>query len=263
MATLQARMSAIGQAIQAQARQDLAESGAPSFRALLDDLAARCALERKPHQTTQFVDVALMLMAYPTELACAVGSMLPLLTTRLGFNPFGVTMVAMAQMDQLYRGMVVRFSLVRANPRLAEVVENRDLRCQRAGEILACMMLGFMDTPDDACETYHSTPFGPDIRPHVDAALNVYDAALARYIIAERPTARGAAEAQRSSRLLGKRSPSPVLTAFTLALPFIGAGMGAWIVGQSGGSWQVGLFWGFVIGSISLWVSNRWLFGKW
>lgn len=262
MTTLQARMSAIGQAIQAQARQDLAESGAPSFRALLDELVARCAIERKPHQATQFVDVALMLMAYPTELACAVGSMLPLLATRLGFNPFGVTMVAMAQMDQLYRGMFVRLSLVRANPRLAEAVEHRNIRCQRAGEILACMMLGFMGTPDDARETYHNTPFGPDIRPHVDAALNAYDAELARYIIAERSAARGANGAQRSPRLPGKRSPSPGLTAFTLALPFIGAGMGAWIVAQSGGSWQMGLFGGFVIGSVLFWISNRWLFGR-
>ena len=145
-------------------------------------IAVNCGMFGKERSPAKYVDVVLQLLAHPNELACTIAHRFTTFAGRMAYNPFGTTMVAFAQMGSLYPGVMTRYTMLRENPRLAEVLMSREARLQRCGEILAMSLLALSQTVEDAREIYRTTPFDPSIREVVDNTLARYDKGIADYV---------------------------------------------------------------------------------
>src|SRR5688572_2141778 len=104
------------------------------------EIAQSCDITKKPHDPAAFVDIALFLLTYPTELAFVIGMEFTKLAPTLGFQPFGTIMVAMGHIDSMYQGMIVRRSLLDKRPELDNLMNSKDDRIERAGKFLAAGM---------------------------------------------------------------------------------------------------------------------------
>jgi hypothetical protein len=147
-----------------------------------ESIAVNCGMFNKERNPARYVDVVLQLLAYPNELACSIVHQFTTFAGRMAYNPFGTTMVAFAQMDSLYPGVMFRVEMLKENPLLGEVAMSKEVRLQRCGEILAISLLALSQTVEDAREVYRTTPFDPSMREFVNNTLYRYDKEIADYI---------------------------------------------------------------------------------
>lgn len=141
-------------------------------------------LEKK-HHPAYFVDIAVWLLCYPPELAFTIATHFTGFAPGLGWNPFGTIMVALGQIDSLYQGMFVRKSIFDEKPEFFEIVNNRQLRILRAGQLLAVAILASSENMKSAREIYHKNIFDPTVKAVLDNELARYDAKVAREITAK------------------------------------------------------------------------------
>lgn len=106
-------------------------------------LASLYNIEDKPHDPQEFVELALHLLTYPPPLAFAIANQFSDLTAHLGYSPFATLMVVIGHIDQLFLGAVFRVSHLCAlgHPPYFELVQNKNLRLQRAGEVMSIALL--------------------------------------------------------------------------------------------------------------------------
>jgi len=138
---------------------------------------------KKKHHPAHFVDIAIGLLCYPPELAFSIATQFTNFASHLGWNPFGTIMVALGQIDSLYRGMFVRKSVFDEKPELFEVINNKPLRIQKVGQLLAVAILASSQNIKEAREIYHSNIFDPSVKAVLDEELKKYDEEIAREII--------------------------------------------------------------------------------
>ncbi|MEM4266967.1 MAG: hypothetical protein QW404_02845 [Candidatus Nanoarchaeia archaeon] len=139
-------------------------------------------LEKK-HHPGYFVDIALGLLCYPPEVGFIITTQFTDYESRLGFNPFGTIMVALGQIDSLYRGVLVRKSVFDEKPQLFEVINNKGVRIKKAAELLAAGIVISSENIKRAREIYHNNKFDPSVKVALDEQLNKYGQDLAKQII--------------------------------------------------------------------------------
>ena len=140
-------------------------------------------LFKKQHHPANFVDIAFWLMCYPPELAFSIATQFTNFASHLGWNPFGTIMVSLSQIDSLYRGMFTRASLFREKPELFEIINNKPLRLQKAGRLLAVSILASSQTIKQAKTIYRNQVFDPSVKAILDEELKGYGEEMAREII--------------------------------------------------------------------------------
>jgi len=137
----------------------------------------------KKHHPAYFVDISMWLLCYPPELAFSIATQFKGFASTLGWNPFGTIMVSLGQIDSLYKGMFVRVSTFRENPEFFEVINNKQLRIQRAGRLLAVAILASSQDIREARQLYHSNRFDDSVKEVLDEELVKYDAEISREIV--------------------------------------------------------------------------------
>lgn len=137
----------------------------------------------KRHHPGYFVDIALRLLCYPPELAFAITTQFTNFAQDLGYNPFGTIMIALGQIDSLYRGLFVRTSLLNEYPELFEILSNKPLRIQKAGQLLAVAIIASSQSIKKAREVYHSNIFDLSVKAVLDAELKKHNEEIGQAII--------------------------------------------------------------------------------
>ena len=92
-------------------------------------------------------------------------------------------MVALGQIDSLYKGMLVRTSIFNEKPEFFEIVNNKQLRIQKAGQLLAVAILASSENVKNAREVYHNSVFDHSVEAVLNKELAEYNAEVAREII--------------------------------------------------------------------------------
>jgi len=140
---------------------------------------------KKKHHPAYFVDIAMWLLCYSPELAYAIATKFTGFAPGLGWNPFGTIMIALGQIDSLYNGigMFVRTSIFNEKPEFFEIVNDKQLRIQKAGQLLAVAILASSENIKSAREIYHKNIFDHAVKAVLDEELARYDAGAAREII--------------------------------------------------------------------------------
>ena len=224
------RLHTVQRQVQARAQAQRRDLGWPSIASLFEALAREQGLAALPHTPAAHARAALALLRYPPELAAALAEHLPTLQPLLRYNPFGATMLALSRLDTL--------TLTTAAQR------------ERAGELLALVLLADTPSPQWARAVYAGTPFDARIRAELDRALRQRDPELARHIITLSPPPLPWAEMTWFRRL----HPAVALAfmakylAGVLAPPVINAGLGAYLGQIQRGDWTIGWFWGLTAG---------------
>lgn len=143
-----------------------------------DKLAAKCGVTsnspmlRKQHHPANFIDVAFGLFCYPPELSYVIALKFSKFEHRLGFQPFGTIMTAMARVISLYSGgMMVRVTELQENPILDELLMDKPLRAQKAGEVLSRAIFIGSENLSQARSLYHKTPMDPEVKRILDTEL--------------------------------------------------------------------------------------------
>jgi len=148
-----------------------------------EKIGTLCGILRKEHYPAYFVDIAMGLLCYPPELAFSIAVQFANLAPRLGWNPFGTIMLALSKIDSLYQGLLVRKTVFDEKPELFEVVSNKQLRIQKAGQLVAVAILASAQNIKEAKETYRNNVFDPSVKAVVDQELRKYNEEIAREII--------------------------------------------------------------------------------
>lgn len=139
---------------------------------------------KKEHHPVEFLDIAMGLLCYPPELAYTIAIQFTDFKSRLGWNPFGTIMVALGQIDSLYRGgMLVRKSVLDENPELFEVINSKTLRIKKAGKLLAVAILASSQNIKEAKKIYHANIFDPSVKAVLNEELKKHDKEIAQSII--------------------------------------------------------------------------------
>lgn len=223
------RTVAIRRKVESRALEQLTVLGWESLPARFTAFACEQQVNRRLRNAIQYVYVALALLDFPPELGAALASQLHTLRPLLRYNPFGLTMLAMSQLDSLRK----------------LTAEQR----QCAGEVLALVLLAYLPSTDWARLVYASTPFDERIRSELDRALRAYAPELAERIITP-PIPRPSVELS----WLRYLDPTIALTFVAeylfsmLTPPLVNAGLGATLGKMRTGDWTRGWFWGLTAG---------------
>ncbi len=142
-----------------------------------------CGIVGKQHHPAHFIDIALCLLSYPPELAFSIAVQLSNFSDQLGYNPFGTVMVALGQIDSLYRGIFVRTKVFDENPELFEVISSKTERIQRAGKLLAVAILASQEDIAGARHLYYSNVFDLSVKEVLDRELERHSEDVAREIL--------------------------------------------------------------------------------
>lgn len=137
--------------------------------------------EKKQHPV-YFIDIALCLLCYPPELALLIAAQFAEFEDNLGYSPFGSIMMALGQIDSLFNSLIFKRSLFNEKPVLFEVIENKSLRIQKAGQLLAVAILSSPNI-EEARELYHINKFNPSVKTVLDKELEKYNKEIAQKII--------------------------------------------------------------------------------
>jgi len=146
-------------------------------------VAQLCGFTDKPHDSAAFVDVALMLLCLPSELALVVALEFSNFAHQVGFQPFGTIMVAVGHIDSLYRGMYVRKSLLDQKPELYELLNSKELRIERAAKLLATGLFVSSQSVTDARQMYRTMSADPVVKERLAEEIRTKDQDLARVIV--------------------------------------------------------------------------------
>jgi hypothetical protein len=143
-----------------------------------DKLAAKCGVTsnspmlRKRHHPANFMDVVFGLLCYPPELAYVIALKFSKFEHHLGFQPFGTIMTAMARIMSLYSGgMLVRATELQNNLALNELLMDKPLRAQKAGEVLARAIFISSKNFGQSVRLYRDTPFDEEVKLVLDTEL--------------------------------------------------------------------------------------------
>ncbi|MFH1289749.1 MAG: hypothetical protein ABIH88_03465 [Patescibacteria group bacterium] len=142
-----------------------------------------CDFSQKRHNSADFVDVALMLLCLPPELGFVVALEFSNFAHLVGFQPFGTIMVAIGNIDSLYRPMIVRKSLLDQRPELDLLLQSEKPRIEKAAKLLKTGLFISTEGVTDAKRMYKTISMDPAVRKLFIEEVQKEDEDLARLII--------------------------------------------------------------------------------
>lgn len=142
-----------------------------------------CDFSQKRHNSADFVDVALMLLCLPPELGFVVALEFSNFAHLVGFQPFGTIMVAIGNIDSLYRPMIVRKSLLDQRPELDLLLQSEKPRIEKAAKLLKTGLFISTEGVTDAKRMYKTISMDPAVRKLFIEEVQKEDENLARLII--------------------------------------------------------------------------------
>lgn len=138
---------------------------------------------QKTRDPQQFMDVALGALCYPPELAVTIILKFHYFDESFGFTPVGTIFVALAKIVSLYSGVMTRVSFLKENPEFVRLLEDKQIRIEKAGKTLAVAIYIFAEDIRNAKTIYHSQTFDSEVKVVVDRELRNIDAEIAKAII--------------------------------------------------------------------------------
>jgi len=137
---------------------------------------------QKQNYPADFVDIALQLLAYPSELAYFIAVQFSNYEALIGFNPYGTIIAALMQINSFYCGVMLDTRLLQESPELVELGTSPVLRAEKAGSLLAVALL-YSGQLATAKAMYHSATFDLDVKDSVNRKLMAVAPELASTII--------------------------------------------------------------------------------
>ena len=175
------RFERLASSIEQRARQQASERGL-DFVTEAQKVGSMCGIQKKRQHPGNFIDIALVLLSYPVELACLIAHGFKRYEQELGYNPYGKIMVALSCIESFYQGMIFKTSTFDESPDLFELVSSKEERIRRSGRLLAVNIL-FVDELADARLRYRTACFDESVRVEVDMALAAFDSEISKAII--------------------------------------------------------------------------------
>jgi hypothetical protein len=128
---------------------------------------------QKKHDPHYFVDIAMELLCYPPELGFIIAMEFTSFAHNLGWNPFGTVMVALSHINEfaLHNVFHVRVSYLKERPDLFELANDRMLRAQRAGQLLAVAIIMSTTSIKDAKHIYSVNKYEALVKKSLDEEL--------------------------------------------------------------------------------------------
>ena len=140
----------------------------------------------KKRHPVYFVDVSLRLLCYPPELAVVIAYQFTHFSERLGFNPFGMIMICLGQIESRYKELsilLIKEWVFDEIPQLSEIINNEQLRIQKAGQTVSVGILSHALSIEEARRIYHKNIFDASIKAVIDKELKYFDEEIAQEII--------------------------------------------------------------------------------
>jgi hypothetical protein len=174
--------------IEKKANEQKVSAGITSFKQEAIRIATACNMFNLGPQgysnQNMLVNLGLEVLQYEPELGYAIVDQLNSFKDEIGYKPKGKLMTVIGQIGSIkHAPIVTKFSYLKARPELGNLIDDKDERCHKAGELLAVGILSTALSISEASKIYKQNDFDTLVKVSLDKTLRSWDASIAQKII--------------------------------------------------------------------------------